>query len=514
MDASALTKAYRRALKNRTPFESGYQECYDYALPGRTSFFQRSPATVIPDIFDETAIIGVQEFASRIQQGLIPNYARWIELEAGSDVPREEREEVNLQLEDITETVFNTIINSNFSQEANECLIDIALGTACMEVTEGDAVNPVIFSAIPLPELALATGPDDQLDNYYRGRMMRLSAIKRKWPDASLPDDLRKIDTDGDDDPMIEVVRASIAKEGMDNAHDLCAFLPKYDHKLYSEEVKGIGSNPFIGFRWMKVAGEAWGRGPLFNTMPAVRTANLVVQMVLENAEMAIAGIYQAEDDGVVSINNIRLLPGTVIPIAPGSTGLRALSPAGDFDVSQLVLSEMRANIRKALYNETLGSPDTTPMSATEVQQRMADLSRQIGSAFGRLQVEFVNRVVQRVIYILRKQGKIELPVVNGRQIAIKSTSPLAQAQAVEDINAVNNMLSLVGQHFGPQVVTTEYDTAQVADYLREKFGVPVRLQRTDKGKQDLVQNAMTLQQQQQPTGGMIEEQGGGGNGA
>ena len=80
-----------------------------------------------------------------------------------------------------------------------------------------------------------------------------------------------------------------------------------------------------------------------------------------------------------------------------------------------------------------LGNPDRTPASATKVE-RMADLSRRMGSAFGRLQAEMVQPVLARVVHILKKQGRIELPTLNGRQIKVKSISPLAQAQANSDI--------------------------------------------------------------------------------
>ena len=33
-------------------------------------------------IFDETAVVGVQEFASRLQSGLVPNFARWADFTA------------------------------------------------------------------------------------------------------------------------------------------------------------------------------------------------------------------------------------------------------------------------------------------------------------------------------------------------------------------------------------------------------------------------------------------------
>ena len=132
---------------------------------------------------------------------------------------------------------------------------------------------------------------------------------------------------------------------------------------------------------------------------------------------MAISGIYQMEDDGVINPDTINLVPGTIIPKAMGSAGLQPIQAAGSFDVAQLVLGDMRNNIKRALYNDMLGDPNRTPASATEVAERMADLSRRIGSAFGRLQVELVQPVLQRVIYILKKQGRIEVPTVNGREV-------------------------------------------------------------------------------------------------
>lgn len=506
-----LTARYRRALKKREPWEAGYQDCYDYALPGRTSFFKRTAGRDAVEIFDETAVVAVQEFASRLQAGLVPNYGRFIKLVAGSEVPEDQREEADKALEIATAYVQETIDNSNFAQEANECFIDIALGTACMDVFEGDAVNPVIFSAVSLPELAIDTGPRDEIDTYYRTRRMRVSQIDKAYPGAKVPaeltDKLRKKEPgEGkEEDPYVNIVIAAYRDHEAVNeeVNKLCLFLPEHDdiEPLLELEAKGVGSGRFIGFRWSKAAGEAWGRGPLFNALPAVKTVNLVMQMILENAEMAIAGLYTAEDDGVVSVDNIRLLPGTVVPIAPGSSGLQQVNGAGNFDVSQLVLSDMRQNIKRSLYNEMLGSPDTTPMSATEVAQRMADLSRQIGSAFGRLQVEFVNRVVQRVVYILRKKKLLEIPTVNGREVKIVSTSPLSQAQAVEDINAVNNFMTMLNQQFGPQLAQLMIEQEAAANYLRERFGVPVDLVR---GKQERAQVAQAIAQAgAMPTGEM-----------
>ena len=44
----------------------------------------------------------------------------------------------------------------------------------------------------------------------------------------------------------------------------------------------------------------------------------------------------------------VRLVPGAIIPKAPGSAGLTPLAAPGNFDISQLVLDDLRARIRAA----------------------------------------------------------------------------------------------------------------------------------------------------------------------
>tara|TARA_R110000764_G_scaffold152018_1_gene239842 strand:- start:1715 stop:2581 length:867 start_codon:yes stop_codon:yes gene_type:complete len=275
---------------------------------------------------------------------------------------------------------------------------------------------------------------------------------------------------------------------------------------LFSNEMSGLGSDPFICFRWSKCAGEVYGRGPLINALSAIKTCNLTIELILENAQMAISGVYQIDDDGVINPDTIQLVPGSIIPKAMGSAGLQPIQAAGNFDVAQLVLSDMRLNIKRALYNDMLGNPDRTPATATEVAERMADLSRRMGSAFGRLQAELVQPLLQRVIYILKKQGRIEVPSVNGREVKIRSVSPLAQAQANQDISTVARFLELVGGAFGPDMLQLLIDGEATAIHLAKKFGVPESLIRDEEQRkqltamaQQMAQQQMQQQQQQQP---------------
>jgi len=498
--AEKYLRLYQKAKQHRENFVPLFEECYEYALPMRESFYSESIGQRRDDkIFDETAVVGVQEFASRLQSGLVPNFARWADFTAGSETPKEERDQVNNELDEVTEYVFEIIQNSNFAQEVHESFMDLAVGTGVLVVSEGDAIHPINFTAVPLPHIVLDTGPDDYIDHVYRERHCRNSDIPNMYPKATISDKLqRKISNQPEErTKILEVVCRDYSVKNEDQFM-FYAIEPNLKEMIKMETYKGVGSNPFVCFRWSKCSGEVYGRGPLMNALSAIKTTNLTIELILENAQMAISGIYQMDDDGVINPDTINLVPGTVIPKAPNSQGLQPVAAAGSFDVASLVLNDMRLNIKRALYNDMLGNPDRTPASATEVAERMADLSRRIGSAFGRLQAELVQPVLQRVVYILKKQGRIELPTINGREVKVRSVSPLAQAQSNQDISSVARFLEMVQQRFGPDIMNILINSEETAAYLAKKFGVPDNLIRDLAERKQLVQMAQEYAEQQQ----------------
>ena len=493
-------KRYERALTIRQKWEGLFQECYEYALPMRETFYTQTIGERRDDkIFDETAVVGVQEFASRLQSGLVPNFARWADFTSGSEVPMGERDAINNQLDEVTDYVFEVLQNSNFAQEVHESFMDLAVGTGVLYVSEGDAIHPVKFSALPLPHVVLDVGPDDMIDHVYRERSIRNSEIKVVYPKAKLSPELNNVIMANPESKakILEVVCRNYSKPNEDAFYSI-VIETNTKSVLIHDDLKGTGSNPFLCFRWSKCAGEVYGRGPLLNALSAIKTTNLTIQLILENAQMAISGIYQMDDDGVINPDTINLVPGTVIPKAPQSAGLQPVRAAGSFEVGNLILSDMRLNIKRALYNDMLGNPDRTPASATEVAERMADLSRRIGSAFGRLQAELVQPVLQRVVYILKKQGRIKIPTVNGRQVKVRSVSPLSQAQSNQDITSIARWLELIQARFGPEMVNLLINSEETAAHLAKKFGVPDTLIRDIEERKQLVAMAQQMAQQAQ----------------
>jgi hypothetical protein len=507
-----IEKAQRRHKRAKTRWDRWvphWQECYDYAIPNRTGFHV-SPGVGMMEgdkrtelLFDMTAPVSTQEFASRLQAGTVPPFARWTDLVAGSEVRPGIRPSLNRQLEEVTEYVFEIIRASNFESQIHEAFLDLAIGTGTIMVEEGDAWDPIKFSAVPLTELQLDGDFRGDIGDHYRTEQVPAYQFEERWPKVELSARLRQL-IEAKPDDELEVVHATCREHSPSGEkYEYVSWVSQTCDKLASGTYTGSGSNPFISFRWSKSAGEIYGRGPVMLALPSIKTANMTQRLILENAEMAITGIYNLDDYDAVEPGNLQLVPGMVIPRAPGSKGLEPVQIAHRFDVSSMLLDKLQMNIRRALYDEMLGDPTGTPMSATEVRERMADMARRIGSPYVRLWVEMVQPVVRRVIYLLKKQGRIDIPKVNGREIAIVSISPLARLQEQDAVRNIDLWLESLAAHYGPEMLAVVSKPEEIAAYSADKLGIPSSLVRTP---EEATQMIRQMQQQMQGQPGIPQQ--------
>ena len=111
--ATSILKKYKEAQQVKDYWKDKFEEAYEYCLPNRESFYDESPGQRRTDkIFDETAVVGVQEFASRLQAGITPTFARWADFQAGSEIPENQKSSINIELDKITNYKENLNENS------------------------------------------------------------------------------------------------------------------------------------------------------------------------------------------------------------------------------------------------------------------------------------------------------------------------------------------------------------------------------------------------------------------
>jgi hypothetical protein len=501
MEAAEVIKRKDAAASERRRYEGIFDDAIRLTMPARKRFNNVNAIERADDIFDETGANSVAEFTSRMQAGLFPPFTQFLKSQASSLVDPKDRAAVNKDLEEIDEYAFEQIWASNFAQESAECLNDLAISTGVLNVEDsGLAGQALLHRCIPITEVLLEKGPDDNIGGIFRVAQVKAKNIAGRYPRAELEGTQTGVAANNTEDRDLTVVEYTKRRVGGQiEAWDHVVVVEEFKEVILKRSTSGIGSGPFNAFRWNTAGGEVWGRGPLLNALAAIRTTNLMVELVLENAAMNVVGIYQTDNDGIINSDNVSLLPGTILTREVGSRGLEQVGMAtGNFNMRDVVLNDQRLNIKRALFNDMLSDPNKTPATATEVAERMADLAHRTSAGFARVFYEFLVPYYRRVLYILEQRGDIELPVVNGRAIAFHATSPLAQAQKTREVQNLMMDFNVRAQTMGPEMAMAGYDMEYMHTWLQGRFGLDERLYRPADKMMDAIQEGQDAAQQAQ----------------
>ena len=400
-----LEQMYRRALDMRAPWLTRWDSALRYTMPTADD----DAAT----LFDATAADAADNLAASIYSLLTPPESLWVSL-----VPESPE---SPDATSATMALRANLNDSNFYTTIHQCYMDlIILGTACLFMAENPsgAASAFSFTAIPMRDIAILNGA------VFHTATMPAREVMEKYPTWTPPADIRDA-IKKDPELPLKLVQSLVGT-------DFTAWLDVGGNIENNIVATGhFETNPYIIFRWAVASGEQYGRGPVLRALPDIKTANKVVELVLKNATIAVSGIWQADDDGVINLNNINLTPGAIIPKAVGSSGLTPLSSGADFDVSQIVLKDLRERIRHALLADRLGLLSEKEMTATEIMARNADMMRILGATYGRLLHEFIRPLVERGLQILSRRGVIDKISLHG-DAELKYIAPIAQ-MAIEE---------------------------------------------------------------------------------
>lgn len=402
-----LQQMYRRALDMRAPWLNRWDSALRYTMPTEDD----DAAT----LFDATAADAVDNLAASMYSLLTPPESLWISLIPESeDSPDATTAAAALRA---------NLNDSNFYTTIHQCYLDLViLGTACLFMAENPigADSAFSFTAIPMKDIAILPNA------IFHTASMPAREVMEKYPSWTPPADIRDA-IKKDPDMPLRLVQSLVGK-------DFTAWLDvggDIENNIVSTGT--FETNPYLIFRWSVASGELYGRGPVLRALPDIKTANKVVELVLKNATIAVSGIWQADDDGVINLSNINLTPGAIIPKAVGSSGLTPLSSGADFDVSQIILKDLRERIRHALLADRLGLLSEKEMTATEIMARNADMMRILGATYGRLLHEFIRPLCERGLQILSRRGVIDKISLHS-DAELKYIAPIAQMALEETL--------------------------------------------------------------------------------
>ncbi|MGH6947099.1 MAG: portal protein, partial [Kiloniellales bacterium] len=447
---------FARAESQRRAWDALLDEAYRYALPNHATHAQQGRGERRDrEVYDATAVNAVQWKKARLHGQLFPPFRAWMDFEAepraldsvlagglGGELGAALADPAlarrwQLYLADARAKFHAAIEASNFHIEIDPALAEACISTGCILVQAGAPEAPLAFEAVPLAQLVPEEAADGTIRTLFRRRRVKPEEVALLWPDASLPAEIKSAASRGARE--LELIEALLHEpphhNGADGSTRYELWLPAAASGGRLLLTRRYEVSPAIVFRMDKAPGEALGRGPVLNVLGDIKTANKVVELVLKNASIAVTGIWQAEDDGVLNPANVRLVPGAVIPKAVGSAGLTPLAPPGRFDVSQLVLAGLQESIRRGIMGPSLPPADERGRTAFEIDQRVAEREAVELPMSLRLLSELDRPLARRVLAILMAPAMAGSPdyiapfEADGRRLAPRPSSPLIRLQ-------------------------------------------------------------------------------------
>lgn len=484
-DAARIIKRLEAEKQVRQPNESQWQRCYDYTYPLRGSGLNSNVldaeqiAKKKADLVDSTGTEAVRTLVSSIIAGMTPASALWFDMDVTQSTEEERR-----WLHDSSETVWKNIHSSNFDSQAFEGVTDsVCAGWFVLYVEEAEG-GGYRFEQWPLAQCYIAASKAGGLiDIVYRCYSLTAEQAVAEFGSA-VSDEISKA-ADTDPSRKFEFVHAIEPRQNYVVNARLSKNLPFSSchvevNKKHIVRESGYHEFPCSVPRWHVLPGSQYAIGPVSDAVADMATLNQVRRFELMNLDMAVAGMWIAEDDGVLNPRSVKVGPRKII-VANSVDSMKELKSSTDFQVAFMSEDRIQAQIRKVLLADQLQPQDGPAMTATEVHARMNLIRNLLGPIYGRFQSEFLKPLIDRCFGIAFRAGALTPPPdsLRGRNTNIKYQSPLARAQRLEEVTAIDAYVAglvEVSAATGDTTVMDNVDLDAAARVKAEALGVPANV--------------------------------------
>lgn len=510
MNPEKILKRFNAAKSRKSIWEETYREAMEYAAPQRETFDeefkgQRKDGSE-NNIFDSTAQEALSRFVNNLQSSLVPPMRKWISLNPGVVIQNEsDKRRIHEILNQVCELLFAKLRRSNFDTQIAESFFDLGFGTGALLVFKGTKEIPFRFANVPLSQLYIEEGPHQRVDTAFRRFKLSARNIQQQWPDAKIGKELleciaEKPDMECEFIEMTTPSKINSLNKTTKQLEEVNGFtyyvLEKKTNTVIVERT--MKTSPWIIFRWSNLPGEIYGRGPVLTALPDIKSLNTTKRLLLQAASIATFGMYTVTDD--VNTSNVKFGAAAMINVRSNGGGMAGPSIAPLVtntrpDLSQMVIQDLQNSISKIMFGDPLGDVNLPVKTATEVSIRQQELSKRIGSAYGKLQYELIQPLTKRLLDIMYELELIPDDLTEtGELISIEPMSPLATAQDEEDvvkhIRYVETLVGLFGPEIGLAMINPEKFGKLIADKMTINPEIPITEEQAQQIRQTAAQVA------------------------
>ena len=481
MDINKLFREYEKALQDRNSFQDLMIDVYRYCIPSRNGWInQTSGQRNDIVIYNSHPVNSTKQFASNMVSMVIPSGLKFFNLKSSKQLNDVDREDFNKLVAPISSVIFEYLSDSNLSIALNEAFIDLGAGTGGVLCKySGNDKEPLIFNSLDMSNICFTDGINGIIDNvFYEMNDIEIDIAEQLYPDANFPIGNNRVS-----------FLVSIYKE-----KDIYNYIliDKNSKQIYWQKQQNY--NPFIIFRWNKLANEIRGRGVLADMISTIKTANIMVADILTASAKIIAPPTFVYSNSLINPSNIDFSPNSIVPLkyqAGISNPVFNMPFNGNIPFAMAQVENMNKQLDDAFMINPLGNVGISQQTATEITARLRFASNIWGAFYARFQKEFLSPLVNNTINILTMRGLIpKLP--DG--IKIQYQSPIIELQKQAELTKLMQATQLIAQIAGDnanQAIMTSLDVAKLPNYIAEHLGADMGLFRTTAE----IQESMGLQQ-------------------
>lgn len=470
----------------RQPHESVWRRCFEYTFPMRSSGFDgevidaASGQTKQADLLDSTGTESATVLASALMSGLTPANARWFMLDVtGAD------DAGKRWLDESADVIWRNIHASNYDAAGFESMLDMVVaGWFALYVDEDREKGGYTFEQWPISGIYCAfSKPGGMVDTVYRP--YRLTAEQAVAEFGNEVSDKTKQLAKDTPDTKVNFVHCIEPRKGYKSGGKRSNELPIASYKVECDTKKvvkesGYHEMPVIVPRWQVIPDSTYAVGKVFDVLPDLQMLNKLKKTELASADLAVAGMWIAEDDGVLNPRTVKVGPRKII-IANSVDSMKPLQTGANFQLSEALVQQIQNAIRKQMMADQLTPRDGPALTATEVHANMMLLRQMMGPTFGRMQPEFLQRMIERCFGLAYRAGVLGRAPdsLAGRDFTVRYISPLARAQKLEDVAAIERLEANIAQvaQVRPEVLDL-LDFDEGVRIKADALGVPERMVR------------------------------------
>lgn len=415
-DAKQYIERMKKLETDRANFDEQWQDSVDYAMPNNSQIIsERATGQVLMDLFDTTAEESNIQLASGLYSFMFPTETRAFVLEVDDEKLADE-DNVKQWLDQTTKLIHKYLISSTFREAFFEYLKSLGcFGTGCLYEEKGKKAV-IVFINYYMRDIYVVRNSDGEVDTVFRRFRFSARQAAQEFGIENLGEKIRTAyDSVVDRDKKFEFLHIVEPREDRDPEADdplnmpwSSIYISRDENEFVNNAEGGYEEFPYQVSVFDKDSLEDYGRSPTQKKLPDIRMANELKRIRVKAWDKMVDPTMLVKDDG--SVWPLTTKPGGVVFYRDEPPVYWEFK--GNLSEINNAISETQQEIQKGYFVDMFDPLiDKQNMTATEVQARVEQKLRFLTPIIGRLQSGLFNPMIQRVIGILGRQGKLpEMP--------------------------------------------------------------------------------------------------------